>query len=70
MLAKGCIGYEKRLSLGMCTHVSGHYLLGKLQEINEFEEEEYNELLRLFQLFERNIDKPLKQKILELFTRE
>lgn len=70
MFAKGFIGYEENLALGMCTGISGTYLLIRLQAVNEYASEDYDELKYLFQLFERNIDKDKKGKILSKFTRK
>ena len=65
MLSKGLIGYEENMALGMCTHVSGSYLIRRLRETNKHVDKDYDELKCLFQLFERNIDKDKKLKILE-----
>ena len=55
-LSKGPIGYIERWGLGMCTHLSGSYLALRMLEIQNLPEEEYLELKRVFELFERNID--------------
>lgn len=68
-LSKGLMGYEEQWG-GLCTVKSGTYLMGRREEIIDFPKEEYYELKRLFELFERNMDKEKKGKLLKYFTRE
>lgn len=70
MFAKGLIGYEENLALGLVTCLSGGYLNDRLIYARKHANEDYNELKRLFQLFERNIDKEKKAYIISKFTRK
>lgn len=67
-LSRGIIGYEEQYP-HMCTVKSGSYLIERMKEIQSFLDEEYYELKRLFELFERNIDREKKGMIISKFTR-
>ena len=71
MLSKGVIGYEENLALGMVTGISGSYLMIRLNYAKKYaNNKDFEELKRLYQLFERNIDKEKKALILSKFVRE
>ncbi len=71
MFSKGFIGYEKNLALGMVTGISGTYLMIRLGHAKRHAgKKDFKELNRLYQLFERNIDKKKKVLILSKFTRK
>lgn len=70
MFAKGFIGYEENLALGLVTCLSYGYLNNRLICARKHANEDYSELKRLFQLFERNIDKEKKAHIISEFIRK
>jgi hypothetical protein len=59
---------EENIAIGMCTVLSGRYLLHRLNASRSYVPEDYEELKSLFQKFERNIDKGKRKKLISAFT--